>query len=79
VALAEVESELQDGASSLIELKARLRAGLGLCQGRMCSPALAEVVARKTGRKLEEVRPFSVRPPVKPIPLAALLGPVEAP
>ena len=73
-----LESELGEGATSLIELKARLRAGTGLCQGRICGPTLVELVAQGTGQPAEQVRPFSPRPPVKPIPMAALLDREEA-
>ncbi len=77
VTAGDVGAVLDEGATSLIELKARLRAGMGLCQGRMCSPTLVELVAQRTGQTAEEVRPFSPRPPVKPIPMAALLDPEE--
>jgi thioredoxin reductase len=62
-----------DGAVSLMELKPSLRAGMGMCQSRICGPTLVEVVARLTGRPPETIVPFSARPPVKPIPMAALL------
>lgn len=78
VTAGDVRAVLDEGATSLIELKARLRAGMGLCQGRMCSPTLVELVAQATGQPAQEVRPFSPRPPVKPIPMAALLDPEEA-
>lgn len=74
----EVRKLIDDGARSLVELKALLRAGMGLCQARMCGPTLAELVAQWTGQAAENVRPFSARPPVKPIPVAALLTPQEA-
>lgn len=78
VTAGEVRRELEDGATSLIELKARLRVGMGLCQGRMCHPTLIELLARGTGQRTEDVRPFSQRPPVKPIPVSALLAREEA-
>jgi hypothetical protein len=59
---------------SLTELKPASRAGMGICQSRICGPTLVEVVAQLTGRSPETIAPFSVRPPVRPIPMAALLG-----
>jgi hypothetical protein len=52
---------------------------MGMCQARICGPTLVEVVARLTGRTPSSIMPFTPRPPVKPIPLAALLKqePVE--
>ena len=58
---------------TLDELKPRLRAGMGMCQARICGPTLVEVLGGLTGQAPEAIRPFSQRPPVKPIPLAALL------
>ncbi len=78
VAAGDVRAVLDEGATSLIELKARLRCGMGLCQGRICNPTLVELVAQWTGQPAETVRPFSPRPPVKPIPMAALLNPEQA-
>jgi hypothetical protein len=46
--------------------------GQGPCQGRTCGPILARLIASQTGHPLRELAPFAVRPPVKPIPLAAL-------
>jgi NADPH-dependent 2,4-dienoyl-CoA reductase/sulfur reductase-like enzyme len=62
-----------DGAVSLMELKPAVRAGMGICQSRICGPTLVEVIAQQTGRQPETVMPFSVRPPVKPVAMAALL------
>lgn len=78
VAASDVRAVLDEGATSLIELKARLRSGMGLCQGRICNPTLVELVAQWSGQPVETVRPFSPRPPVKPIPMAALLNPEQA-
>jgi thioredoxin reductase len=64
---------VMEGAISLTELKPTLRAGMGMCQSRICGPTLIEVVARLTGRPPETITPFSVRPPAKPVPMAALL------
>lgn len=65
---------VNEGAVSLTELKPASRAGMGICQSRICGPTLVEVVAQLTGRSPETIAPFSVRPPVRPIPMAALLG-----
>jgi hypothetical protein len=46
--------------------------GMGFCQGRMCEINVRRIVARERKLKLAEVAGFVVRPPVKPVPLAAL-------
>lgn len=77
--LGDCRQAVERGAVSLTELKPGLRVGMGMCQARICGPTLVEVVARLTGRTPSSIMPFTPRPPVKPIPLAALLKqePVE--
>ena len=72
VTAGEVLEVLDEGAVELGEIKRMTRAGMGLCQGRMCSPALAVLLARRTGRRPETLDPPSVRPPVKPVPIEVL-------
>jgi hypothetical protein len=54
------------------------RAGMGLCQGRLCGPAVAHLIAAATGRDVRQVGPYTARPPVKPL-LAAELARAHAP
>lgn len=64
---------VREGASHVNEVKAWTRIGMGRCQGRMCGAALAEIVARATGRTLDAVGTLSIRPPARPVPLGALV------
>jgi NADPH-dependent 2,4-dienoyl-CoA reductase/sulfur reductase-like enzyme len=73
VSLGDCRNAVKEGAVSLMELKPRLRAGMGMCQARICGPTLVEVMGGLTGQPVEAIKPFSQRPPIKPIPLAALL------
>jgi bacterioferritin-associated ferredoxin len=63
---------VREGATHVNEVKAWTRIGMGRCQGRMCGPALAELIARATGRPAADAGVFTTRPPVKPVRLAAL-------
>ena len=63
---------VREGATHVNEVKAWTRIGMGRCQGRMCGPALGQLIARATGRPAAEAGVFSPRPPAKPIPLGAL-------
>jgi D-hydroxyproline dehydrogenase subunit alpha len=78
VTAAEVAEVLDEGARELAEVKRMTRAGMGLCQGRMCHPALAALLARHTGRRPETLVPLSVRPPITPIPIDVLATLPEA-
>lgn len=43
------------GAKSLDGIKRRVRAGMGRCQGGFCSPRVMEILARETGKSIEEI------------------------
>jgi thioredoxin reductase len=74
VTAAEVGEVLDEGAPDLAYVKRMTRAGMGLCQGRLCEAGLAAVFAHRTGRSADSLAPLSVRPPVRPVPLDALAG-----
>jgi len=72
VTAAEALEAVREGATHVNEVKAWTRVGMGRCQGRMCGPALAHLIARATGRPVTDAGVFTPRPPAKPVPLAAL-------
>jgi len=74
VTAAEVAEVLEEGAPDLAYVKRMTRAGMGLCQGRLCEAGLAAVFAHRTGCSAESLAPLSVRPPVRPVPLDVLAG-----
>ncbi|MCU1657723.1 MAG: FAD-binding protein [Pseudonocardiales bacterium] len=55
----------QFGGTDLQAVKAATRAGMGLCQGRECAPAVSALCGSPTAA-------FTVRPPLRPILLAAV-------
>jgi len=70
--LAEIREALQNGATDMNEIKRMTRMGMGNCQGRMCAPALQEIIAREKRVPASDIVYLNPRPPVKPIPLAVL-------
>jgi D-hydroxyproline dehydrogenase subunit alpha len=72
VTLARVKEAIVKGATDLHQVKLGTRAGMGYCQGRFCSALIAPWVAEATGRSLSDLVPFTVRPPIQPIPLRIL-------
>jgi NADPH-dependent 2,4-dienoyl-CoA reductase/sulfur reductase-like enzyme len=72
VTIGEALAAMREGASHANEVKAWTRVGMGRCQGRMCGPALAHLIARATGRPVSDGGVFTPRPPAKPVPLVAL-------
>jgi thioredoxin reductase/bacterioferritin-associated ferredoxin len=72
VTAADIHEVLDEGTLDLAQLKRMTRAGMGYCQGRMCGPALAALLARRTGGGMDAIPPLSIRPPVKPVPIEVM-------
>jgi NADPH-dependent 2,4-dienoyl-CoA reductase/sulfur reductase-like enzyme len=72
VTVGEAREAVRDGATHVNEVKAWTRVGMGRCQGRMCGPALAHLIATTTGKTVAEAGAFTPRPPAKPVSLATL-------
>jgi NADPH-dependent 2,4-dienoyl-CoA reductase/sulfur reductase-like enzyme len=62
------------GATGPNQAKAYLRCGMGPCQGRLCGPTVAAVIAEIRGAAVEEVGHFRPRAPYKPITVQELAG-----
>jgi NADPH-dependent 2,4-dienoyl-CoA reductase/sulfur reductase-like enzyme len=72
VPVAEALGAVRDGCRHVNEVKAWTRVGMGRCQGRMCGPALAHLIAGAAGTLVTDAGIFTPRPPAKPVLLAAL-------
>lgn len=57
--------------------KALTRCGMGRCQGRLCGPTMARLVARARGIDLDAVGRLRSQPPVEPLPARARLAEAE--
>jgi hypothetical protein len=62
------------GATGPNQAKAYLRCGMGPCQGRLCGPTVAAVIAETRSVPVEEVGHFRPRAPYKPITVNELAG-----
>lgn len=62
-------------AAEINRTKSYSRLGMGRCQGRVCGPAGAAVLARVLGCSLEEAGRLRGQMPVKPIPLPVAATP----
>jgi bacterioferritin-associated ferredoxin len=54
------------------QAKAFLRAGMGPCQGRMCGPAVSELIAAELDQPVADVGYYRIRPPLKPVTVGEL-------
>ena len=69
----EIEAAISEGAGEINQIKHFTRCGMGPCQGRMCGEAAATIAANRLGGR-EAVGCWTPRPPLRPVPLAELVG-----
>lgn len=74
ITLAEAEDALDAETGHLGTLKRASRIGMGRCQGRYCGPVAARLVARRTGRPIEDFSFFAPRIPIKPVAISVILA-----
>ncbi|WP_247883788.1 NAD(P)/FAD-dependent oxidoreductase [Azospirillum sp. B21] len=60
-------------AREMNRAKALTRAGMGRCQGRMCSATAAELLSRTLGTGPDGVGRLRAQPPIKPLPIATII------
>ena len=78
--LGDIKRAISKGTSEMNELKRLTRMGMGRCQGRMCGPAVQEIIARQTQTRAADIAYLNQRPPTKLVPidvLASLPGDYE--
>jgi NAD(P)H-nitrite reductase large subunit len=68
-----VEEAIRDGAITLDAVKRRTRAGMGLCQGRTCRRIVSSLITEIGAKPAQALSPPTARPPVRPIPMDALV------
>jgi len=72
VTVQEVREAIADGARDVTGVKRRVRAGMGLCQGRTCEKLVQAILCQELGVGADKVGGASCRPPVRPIPFGQL-------
>lgn len=70
LSLAQVTEAVDASMGSAGALKRVTRAGMGKCQGRYCGPLLTTLVARRSGRPVDEFGGFAPQVPYKPTPIS---------
>jgi len=74
VTLGEIKQAIKEGARDVTGIKRRTRAGMGLCQGRTCEKLVQQILKEELGKKVEEIRTSTFRPPVRPVTFGTLGG-----
>ncbi|ACJ16755.1 Hypothetical protein TON_1267 [Thermococcus onnurineus NA1] len=69
-----VERLIDSGITDIEEIKRLLRIGMGPCQGRTCIPIVISILARKTGKRQEDIPLPKSRVPIMPVRVEVLVG-----
>ena len=69
ITLGEIREAIKSGARDVDAVKRMTRAGMGLCQNKTCYNLVVQIIHEETGVELSELKPFTARPPVRPIPV----------
>ena len=75
----DIADAIDEGFDDLQMLKRYSTTTMGPCQGKMCLKSLVGLCAQRTGRSVGETGVTTARPPLQPVPLAALAGPAHMP
>lgn len=67
ITIAEIKHAIQEGARDVTGVKRRVRAGMGLCQGKTCEKMVQQIISRELGIAVSETGSASPRPPVRPM------------
>ena len=63
---------IDQGYTTIDEIKRATRAGMGPCQGRTCRLLIAQELSKKLGVPIEDVLMPTFRPPVRPMSMGML-------
>jgi len=72
VSVGQIRRAARLGATGPNQLKAFTRCGMGPCQGRICGPVVAAILADALGKPIAEIGTYRPRAPFKPITVGAL-------
>lgn len=72
ITLADLRKMIQDGYTTIDEIKRLTRLGMGPCQGRTCVPLAMREIAVMTGKPINELSPGTYRPPTKAVKLGEI-------
>jgi hydrogen cyanide synthase HcnB len=74
VTLKQLKAALADETIQMKDFKRMTRMGMGSCEGRMCGPAVIEMMRHRLNASAEDVGCLKPRPSIKPVALGVLAG-----
>jgi NAD(P)H-nitrite reductase large subunit len=69
ITLGQIRKAIREGSRDPDSVKRMTRAGAGLCQSKTCFNLIANIIHAETEIVLSNLKPFTARPPVRPIPV----------
>ena len=72
VRVSEIEMALAQGAETFDDVKRLTRAGMGLCQGKICCPIISELIGTIKGKDISDIPVPRLRMPLRPIMMGVL-------
>lgn len=72
ITVGEIKEAIKQGAKDVVGVKRRVRAGMGLCQGRTCEKLVQQIIAKELNVTPMETGTSSARPPVRPVTFGEL-------
>lgn len=72
ITVGEIKEAIRQGARDVVGVKRRVRAGMGLCQGRTCEKMVQQIIAQELEVGISETGTSSARPPISPITFGEL-------
>jgi thioredoxin reductase/bacterioferritin-associated ferredoxin len=69
----DIKAAIKESAKDVNDIKRRTRLGMGNCQGRFCGQVVNELIWQASGKEFDRTF-FTVRPPLKPVPLSCIAG-----
>ncbi|MGN0291389.1 MAG: (2Fe-2S)-binding protein [Lachnospiraceae bacterium] len=72
VTLGEIRQAIREGARDVVGVKRRVRAGMGLCQGKTCEKMVQQILASELHIDISETGKSSARPPIRPVTFGEL-------
>lgn len=73
VTVGDIRSVLHKGVTDINEIKRITRAGMGLCQGRICEHFIRNLIAQEYCTETALQEKLTVRPPLRPTKISHLM------
>ncbi|SFR55477.1 (2Fe-2S)-binding protein [Anaeromicropila populeti] len=72
ITVGEIKQSIREGAKDITGVKRRVRAGMGLCQGRTCEKLVQQILCSELNICPEQTGRSTARPPVRPVTFGEL-------